>query len=113
MANTRQEIIDELKALLEQNESALKEQVDHLKTQFYTITDGVEEEVKEQEEQFKELLAIYKAKRAEEAAVQAKEEKENLARKRAILEQMQQMVEGANADGVMANLQRMRELQAE
>ena len=113
MANTRQEIIDELKALLEKNESALKEQVDHLKTQFYTITDGVEEEVKEQEEQFKELLAVYKAKRAEEAAVQAKEEKENLARKRAILEQMQQMVEGANADGVMANLQRMRELQAE
>ncbi len=113
MANTRQEIIDELKALLEQNESALKEQVDHLKTQFYTITDGVEEEVKEQEEQFKELLAIYKAKRAEEAAVLAKEEKENLARKRAILEEMQQMVEGANADGVMANLQRMRELQAE
>jgi hypothetical protein len=113
MANTRQEIIDELKALLEQNESALKEQVDHLKTQFYTITDGVEEDVKEQEEQFKELLAIYKAKRAEEAAVLAKEEKENLARKRAILEEMQQMVEGANADGVMANLQRMRELQAE
>ena len=113
MANTRQEIIDELKALLEQNESALKEQVDHLKTQFYTITDGVEEDVKEQEEQFKELLAVYKAKRAEEAAVQAKEEKENLARKRAILEEMQQMVEGANADGVMANLQRMRELQAE
>ena len=113
MANTRQEIIDELKALLEQNESALKEQVDHLKTQFYTITDGVEEEVKEQEEQFKELLAVYKAKRAEEAAAQAKEEKENLARKRAILEEMQQMVEGANADGVMANLQRMRELQAE
>ena len=113
MANTRQEIIDELKALLEKNESALKEQVDHLKTQFYTITDGVEEDVKEQEEQFKELLAIYKAKRAEEAAVLAKEEKENLARKRAILEEMQQMVEGANADGVMANLQRMRELQAE
>ena len=113
MANTRQEIIDELKALLEKNEPALKEQVDHLKTQFYTITDGVEEEVKEQEEQFKELLAIYKAKRAEEAAVLAKEEKENLARKRAILEEMQQMVEGANADGVMANLQRMRELQAE
>ena len=113
MANTRQEIIDELNALLEKHESALKEQVDHLKTQFYTITDGVEEDVKEQEEQFKELLAIYKAKRAEEAAVLAKEEKENLARKRAILEEMQQMVEGANADGVMANLQRMRELQAE
>ncbi len=113
MANTRQEIIDELKALLEQNESAIKEQVDHLKTQFYTIADDVEEQVNQHEEQFKELLAIYKAKRAEEAAAQAKEEKENLARKRAILDEMQQMVEGANADGVMANLQKMRELQAE
>ena len=113
MANTRQEIIDELKALLEQNESATKEQVDHLKTQFYTIADDVEEQVNQHEEQFKELLAIYKAKRAEEAAAQAKEEKENLARKRAILDEMQQMVEGANADGVMANLQKMRELQAE
>jgi len=113
MANTRQEIIDELKALLEQNESAIKEQVDHLKTQFYTIADDVEEQVNQHEEQFKELLAIYKAKRAEEAAAQAKEEKENLARKRAILDEMQQMVEGANADGVMANLQKMRELQTE
>ena len=113
MANTRQEIIDELKALLEQNESAIKEQVDHLKTQFYTIADDVEEQVNQHEEQFKELLAIYKAKRAEEVAAQAKEEKENLTHKRAILDEMQQMVEGANADGVMANLQKMRELQAE
>ena len=58
MANTRQEIIDELKALLEQNGSAIKEQVDHLKTQFYTIADDVEEQVNQHEEQFKELLAI-------------------------------------------------------
>ena len=48
----------ELKALLEQNESAIKEQVDHLKTQFYTIADDVEEQVNQHEEQFKELLAI-------------------------------------------------------
>ena len=117
MANTRQEIIDELKQLLEQDPTAtLKEQVDRLKTQFYTVTDnvvdGVEEEVNNLEEQFKELLSVYKAKRAEEAAAQAKEEAENLEKKQAILEQMKTMVEGADADDVMANLQKMRELQA-
>ena len=64
-------------------------------------------------EEFKELLAQYKAKRAEVAAEEAKELAANLARKQAILDVMRQMVEGANAEGVMANLQRMRELQAE
>lgn len=118
MANTRQEIIDELKQLLETDVTAtLKEQVDRLKTQFYTVSDpvveGVEEEVNNLEEQFKELLSVYKAKRAEEAAAQAKDEAENLARKKAILEEIKGMLEGEDADGVMANLKRMRELQAE
>ena len=65
------------------------------------------------EEEFKALLADYKAKRAEVASEQAAEQADNLARKQAIIEEMKTMVEGANADGVMANLQRMRELQAE
>lgn len=103
----REEIIAELKQLLETEDiMAIKDQVDHLKTRFYT------EESEELEEEFKELLAEYKAKRAEVAAAQAKEYAENLARKQEILKEMQTMVEGANADGVMANLQRMRELQA-
>ena len=104
----REEIIAELKQLLETEDiMAIKDQVDHLKTRFYT------EESEELEEEFKALLADYKAKRAEVAAAQAQEQAENLARKQAILKEMQAMVEGANADGVMANLQRMRELQAE
>lgn len=113
MANTRQEIIEELKQLLEQSEADIKEQVDRLKTQFYTLADEVEEEAAQQEEQFKELLSVYKAKRAEQAAAQAKEEAENLARKKAILEEIKGMLDGEDADGVMANLKRMRELQAE
>ncbi|MBQ2067931.1 MAG: DUF349 domain-containing protein [Paludibacteraceae bacterium] len=114
MANTRQEIIDELKALLEQDVVAIKEQVDHLKTRFYSNEEGSEvaQEQDPIEEEFKQLLAQYKAKRAEVAATQAKEQADNLARKQAILDEMKSMVEGANADGVMANLQRMRELQA-
>ena len=108
MASTRQEIIDELKQLLETEDvTAIKEQVEHLKTRFYS------EESEELEEEFKALLADYKAKRAEVASEQAAEQADNLARKQAILDEMKTMVEGANADGVMANLQRMRELQAE
>ena len=107
MAQNREQLVEELKALLEQDVASIKEQVDRIKTQFYS------EESEEFEDEFKELLAQYKAKRAEVAAVEAKEQAENLARKQAILDVMRQMVEGANAEGVMANLQRMRELQAE
>ena len=123
MASTRQEIIDELKALLEQDVMAIKDQVDHLKTQFYTTNEETSEPEEGEktevaavadpiEEQFKELLSQYKAKRAEVAAAQAKEQADNLARKLAILDEMRKLAEGADADGVMANLQRMRELQA-
>ena len=128
MANTRQEIIEELKALLDQDVTAVKEQVDHLKTQFYTLESTPAEQAEEAaeapeqaaeesaedpiEEQFKALLAQYKAKRAELAAAEAKEQADNLARKQAIIDEMQKMVEGASADGVMDNLPHMRELQA-
>ena len=44
MASTKQEIIEELKQLLEQDTNAIKEQVDHLKTQFYTLTEEASEE---------------------------------------------------------------------
>ena len=114
MASTKQEIIEELKALLQQGDvAAIKEQVDHLKTRFYSTAEEAEEAVAEVEEEFKALLAQYKSKRAEVAAVQAKEEEANLARKEEILAKMKEMAEDENADGVMANLQKMRELQAE
>ena len=122
MASTRQELIEELKGLLEQDVMAVKEQVDHIKTQFYTVAEEAVEEPAEEaaetpaqdplEEQFKQLLAQYKAKRAEVAAVVAKEQEANLARKQAILEKMKTLAEG-ETDGVMANLQSMRDLQAE
>ena len=106
MAQDRKQLVEELKALLEQDVMTIKDQVDRIKTQFYS------EESEELEEEFKALLAEYKSKRATVAAAQAKEQADNLARKQAILEEMRQLVEGANADGVMANLQKMRELQA-
>ena len=113
MASTRQEIIDELKQLLEQGGEDLKEQVDRLKTRFYSLTEeGESEDLSAAEEAFKTLLNEYKIKRAEVLAAQAKEQEENLARKQAILDEMKTLAEG-ETDGVMANLQRMRELQAE
>lgn len=102
---TRQEIIDELKQLLEQDVLAIKDDVDRLKTKFYS------EDSTELEEEFKELLNQYKARRAEVTAEQTKELEANLAHKRAILDEMKKMVEQASADDVMANLPRMRELQ--
>ena len=117
MASTRQELIEELKGLLEQDATAVKDQVDRIKTRFYASLneeqDGeVATEADPLEDEFKQLLAQYKAKRAEVAAQAAQEQEANLARKQAILEEMKSMAEG-ETDGVMANLQRMRELQAE
>ena len=122
MSETRQQLIEELKALLEQEVLADKEQVEHIKTQFYreaaesaeNVADAEQEAAAPdpQEEEFKAVLAQYKAKRAEEAAKTAKEQEANLARKQAILDEMKNLSEG-ETEGVMANLQRMRELQAE
>ena len=127
MASTRQELIEELKALLEQDVMAVKDQVDHIKTQFYReaaevaegaaevaeeAAEGAEKAVDELEEQFKAVLAEYKTKRAELAAQQTKEMEANLARKQAILEVMKTLAEG-ETDAVMSSLPRMRELQAE
>ena len=125
MASTRQEIIEELRHLLETEDvAAIKDQVDHLKTQFYSVaaeevTETAAEagaelpETGKDEEQFKALLAEYKARKAEVAAAQAKEQAENLKKKQAILDEMKQLVDAATADGVMPNIQRMKELQAE
>ena len=123
MASTRQEIIEELRHLLETEDvAAIKEQVDHLKTEFYSrgeeepaepLAEAETPDTGKEEEEFKALLADYKARRAEVAAAQAKEQAENLAKKQAILDEMKQLVDAATADGVMPNIQRMKELQAE
>ncbi len=138
MASAREKLIEDLKALLEEDVTAVKDQVEHLKTQFYreyheeieaaksavneaadsisdaadAVADAVQPKVDALEEQFKALLNEYKAKRAEVAAQQAKEQAENLKKKQAILDVMKTLAEAETAD-VMDNLKRMRELQAE
>lgn len=134
MANEKQALVDELKSLLEQNVTEVKDKVEGLKTQFYrqyheeqaTLKAAAEEaaaaagevlenwqpKLDEVEQQFRELLNTYKAKRAEVAKQLEEEQAQNLLRKENILEQMKTMAEAETAD-VMDNLKKMKELQAE
>lgn len=134
MANDKQSLVDELKSLLEQNVSEVKEQVDQLKTQFYRqyheeqaalkkaaedaaaqageVLENWQPTLDEAEIKFRELLNEYKAKRAEVAKQLEEEQAQNLLRKENILSQMKEMAEAETAD-VMDNLKKMRELQAE
>lgn len=107
MENEKQSLIDELKGLLEQNIEEIKDQVEALKVQFYRS-----ERTAEEEGTFKELLADYKARRAEIAKRLEAEQADNLKKKEAILAEMKTLSE-TETDDVMANLQRVRELQAE
>ena len=134
MANEKQALVDELKSLLEQNVTEVKDKVEALKTQFYrqyheeqaALKKAAEEaaaqagealenwqpKLDEAEQQFRELLNAYKTKRAEVAKQIEEEQAQNLLRKENILEQMKTMAEAETAD-VMDNLKKMKELQAE
>ena len=134
MANEKQQLIDELKALLEQDSTALKEQVEQLKNQFYRqyhqeletlrqqaqqaaeaageVMETWQPPMDEQEQEFRELLAQYKKLRQEATARLEAEQQANLERKQEILKEMKQLAEAECAD-VMDNLKRMRELQAQ
>lgn len=134
MANEKQALVEELKNLLEQEQSVSKDQVETLKNQFYRLyheeqaaakaaaeekaaqngetLENWQPQVDEAEQQFRELLAIYKQKRAELAKQQAEQEAQNLLRKENILAQMKDLAAAETAD-VLGNLQKMRDLQAE
>lgn len=110
MANEKQALIDELKALLEQNVTEVKDQVDGLKNQFYRQYNPEEDAALEA--QFRDLLTVYKTNRAEALRAQEAEQAQNLQRKEAIIAEMKAMAEADAAD-VMENIKKMRELQAE
>ena len=132
MANEKQQFVDELKELLQKNVAEVKEQVEMLKTQFYRqYHQELEAEKKaaqeaaeaagevlenwmpsfdELEQEFRELLNVYKQRRAE--LLKQEEQAQNLLRKENILAQMKEMADAETAD-VMDNLKKMRELQAE
>ena len=134
MANEKQQFVDELKELLQKNVAEVKDQVEVLKTQFYrqyhqeleaqkkaaleaaqAAGEALENwlpSVDELEQEFRELLAQYKQRRAELLKQIEEEQAQNLLRKENILAQMKEMADSETAD-VMDNLKKMRELQAE
>ena len=134
MANEKQQFVEELKELLQKNVAEVKDQVEMLKTQFYRqyhleleaqkkaaleaaqaageVLENWLPSVDALEQEFRELLAQYKQRRAELLKQVEEEQAQNLLRKENILAQMKEMAESETAD-VMDNLQKMRELQAE
>ena len=134
MANEKQQFVDELKELLQKNVAEVKDQVEVLKTQFYrqyhqeleaqkkaaleaaqAAGEALENwlpSVDELEQEFRELLAQYKQRRAELLKQIEEEQAQNLLRKENILAQMKEMADSETAD-VMDNLKKMRELQVE
>lgn len=134
MANEKQQFVEELKALLQQDVATVKEQVEQLKMQFYRQYHQEQEALKkaaeeaasaagekledwqpaidETEQEFRELLNTYKQKRAELQKKIEAEQAQNLLRKENILAQMKAMAESETAD-VMDNAKKMKELQAE
>ncbi len=115
MENEELTLVDELKTLVdglaEQTADAImnaKEQVEQLKNQFYRVGNFTEEA----EKQFRELLQVYKAKRAQVTKATEEQMAQNLLRKENILEQMKTLAQAETAD-VMGDLQKMRDLQAE
>ncbi|MBQ0136595.1 MAG: DUF349 domain-containing protein [Bacteroidales bacterium] len=134
MANEKQTLVDELKGLLEQNVTEIKEQVEELKNKFYRqyheeqaalkkaaeeaaaaageVLENWQPVLDEVEQTFRELLNTYKQKRAEVQKELEAQMEQNLLRKQNIIAQMKEMAESETAD-VMDKMKKVRELQAE
>lgn len=112
MANEKEALIEELKKIVSGDAPVMevKDQVDGLKNQFFRLYNPEEDTALEA--QFHELLAVYKAKRAEVAKAMETAMAQNLERKQAIIAQMKEMAQAETAD-VMDNLKKVRDLQAE
>lgn len=138
-APTKEDIVERFKTLLQGQVSDIKEEAEQLKTQFYRIYKQEQEEVKRQmaaaqekaedikeeisdrideykpvidelEQNFKELLAIYKKRKAEDNARREAEMEQNQLRKENIIAQMKAMSESETAD-VAAHMQQFKALQ--
>lgn len=107
MSTEKQALIDELESLLSQDVEMIKDQVESIKTRFYSS-----ERLAEEEEKFKVLLVTYREKKAVVNAALQDEMNENLKKKQAILAELKKLADAATAD-VMDDLQKVRDLQTE
>lgn len=126
-AATREELLDALKLLLSQEIEDSKEEVEQIKQVFYRkvkteleenkrkfLEEGGEEidfkpEKDELDEQMKELLGEYKARKSAHTAKLEAERENNLLQKQHILERMKVLVE--SNDDVSTHVNEFRELQ--
>lgn len=126
----REEIVEQLKSLLEQPTDEIRDKVEQLKVKFYRlyaqgqealnekkeeVADGVADYapvVDEIEQNFRQLLAIYKQRRAESLAKKEAEMQQNKLRKENIISQMRTLSESETAD-VSGSLKQVKELQQE
>ena len=125
--NTKPELIEALKLLIDKEVDAVKDEVESIKQLFYKKTKleieeqkkqhieagGVEEEFiiakDELEETFKSLLNQFRGKKAAFMAQLEKEKESNLLQKQHLLEQMKTLVE--SSDDVSTHINEFRALQ--
>lgn len=125
---TIKEILDCLQNYLEEKEIKTRDEIDSLKHQFYKInkrnnetakkvfieagnneSEFIPENNNEDESKLKELLNLYKTKRAEETSKIEKEQNDNLAIKLQIIENINNLCE--NTEDINKNFQEFRLLQ--
>jgi len=126
---TKQELVNRLKELMEEEVDKVKEEVESIKQAFYkrnkvetdnqraAFLDNGGNEIDfipmptELEDEFKTLLNEYKSKKAKITAELEKEKENNLLKKNYIIEQMKQLLE--NKDDISSNINSFRQLQQE
>ena len=127
VANSKSELVEKLKALIDKEVEEVKDEVETIKQHFYKKTKAEIEELKkafhgenneesefvapkdELEDAFKALLNTFRTKKAALAAQVEKEKESNLLQKQHILEQMKTLV-GSN-DDVSSHIAEFRNLQ--
>lgn len=138
---TREQLVEEFTALLQQPVDQIKERADQIKSQFYRlhhiavakrkemqqaaaeaaddaeavaadVAQQADEKIDNVEAEFKKLLQQYKDMRAEANKKQQQQLEQNQLRKENIIAQMKEMVESGMAD-VQDNMKKFRDLQAE
>lgn len=105
---TKEALLDELRALLQQETDNMKAKVDALKQTFYKLYNAEQEALRREareaeiefvfvadavEQEFKQLLQQYKQLRAEQQARAAQEAEDNLLKKEHILQQLKALLE--------------------
>ena len=108
---TKASLLQELRAVIQEEAPEMKAKVDALKQSFYKIYNEEQEilrreamelgntfvqQVDETEQEFKQLLAQYKQMRAAKLAEAARQAEENLLKKQHIIQQIKNMVEEAS-----------------